>query len=154
VVVMVPVGARPSGEDYSQALTQAVGGSAAVAANVPAALAQQQDSSGQNADASMVNGPSSASLQAAVQAVFVQDPQGTDAPPGTTNPNGENSNGNSSDTTDKSQTDADKTAKSSKPSHWEPSGLAKIAALYRDTEKLASAQDSGTATGDHLSILG
>lgn len=95
---------------------------------------------------------------------------GTDQTDGSIQANGHDKNGDGkSDTPDASGNDSGSTSglgkdasteksdtgKSGKSAHWEPSGLAKIAALYRSTEKLSATQSAPTAAGsDNLDILG
>lgn len=173
VVVMVPVGARPDGQNYSQALTQAVGNGAVAAADasVPAVAAQQNAAGTQSAPAS--SGSASITGQPAVQAVFVLDPHALSASPNNsgTQTDDQNGDGNGSDNSglsgsptdpqngqdgttsaDGSSSGATHKAGESGKSHWQPSGSARIAAIYRNTEK--SASDNAASVGDNLSILG
>ena len=174
VVVMVPVGARPDGQNYSQALTQAVANGAVTAADAattsPAALAQQNAAGNPTSPAS--SGPTAAMVtsQPVVQAVFVLDPHALSASPDSSGPqtDGQSSDGTSSGlngsstdpqngkdgtrSADGSASDGTDKAGENGKSHWQPSGSARIAALYRTTEKTAS--DSAASVGDNLSILG
>ncbi|HVI52251.1 MAG TPA: hypothetical protein VM661_13640 [Candidatus Sulfotelmatobacter sp.] len=177
IVGMVPVGARANGPDYNQALTQALGGDSA---SPSTAVTTDISAAGQAAAAQQGSDATNASTPAPVQTLFVSDPDGDDdqtkagesggdgqgdmtasgrkdsanGPQSASGQNADGQNGNGDDNGD----GADKTdaaEKSGKPAHWEPSGSAKIAALYRNTEKLAAGQDGNIPTsGDGLSILG
>jgi len=157
---MVPGGTRPDGQDYNQALTQAVASGAVAAAGAPIAAPQQSDN-GQNTPTTTAPAPSPVTSQPAMQAVFVLDPHAI-----TANPNGSpDSSGSTDGQTGKNDTDgqtgtkdqtrsADGSTGPDGKSHWQPSGLAKITALYRTTEKLTASEGGDGSIGDHLSILG
>ena len=153
VVVMVPGGTRPDGQDYNQALTQAVASGAVPAAGAPVNAAQQSDN-GQSNPSTAIPAPSPVTSQPAMQAVFVLDPHAI-----TASPNG-SPDSSSTDGQQKQTGTTDQTRSANGPddkAHWQPSGLAKITAMYRTAEKLTASEggDSGAAaTGDHLSILG
>jgi hypothetical protein len=99
-----------------------------------------------------------------MQAVFVLEPQAVTASPNSSNlsgdQNGMDANGNNDDTgkngkdgdAASSSRSADGTSHTGKPGHWEPSGMAKITAMYRSAEKLSA--EEAAANGEHLSVLG
>lgn len=160
VVVMVPGGTRPDGQDYNQALTQAVANGSAVAAGVPLSAAQQSDN-GQNNTTTTAPAPSPVTSQPAMQAVFVLDPHAMTASPDSSSSSGDqsgkdNTDGQQTGTKDQTRSADGSTGPDGKP-HWQPSGLAKITAMYRTAEKLTASEGgdaSPAASGDHVSILG
>ena len=157
VVVMVPGGTRPDGQDYNQALTQAVASAAVPAAGAPVNAAQQSDN-GQSSPSTATPAPSPVSSQPAMQAVFVLDPHAITASPFGSGSSDDQNNTDGQQTGAKDQTrSADGTTGHDGKSHWQPSGLAKITAMYRTAEKLTASEGGDAApaaTGDHLSILG
>lgn len=160
VVVMVPADARTNGESY---LTQAVAGGSVPATVAPAVQASAGGQSGSSGNDSGTT--TTASTQAAVQSVFVVDPHALSGNAQSSDGQGDpitqpdnassadKSDGTSSATVTSDQKAAQKAEDNKQAHHWEPSGSAKIAALYRSTEQLNGGNDT-TAKADHVTIYG
>ena len=144
VVVMLPAAAKTDQQSYSQALTQAVAGGLV---SVPGANPAGSQQPGGQTPSSSSDSPA-ISTSAAVQSVFVEHPQAMGAPEMSANLSGAqgqsgSSFGGNSDTSsqDDGQTgDQNKSQSQTQAqahSKWEPTGLAKVSALYRHTGKIA-----------------
>ncbi len=144
---MVPGGVRTDGTTYSQALTQALTGSAVPQPQDPT---QAQTPATPGSDAATAAAQSSDSTdQAPVQSLYRAD---TTTPGG----NSQAGSGTAPSSTSTGQTGGqgqDAKAVSDTPTYWTPSGLAKIAAMYNTAEH-RSGNNKGAIGADHLNILG
>ncbi len=141
---MVPGGVRTDGTTYSQALTQAL-------ANSPApAQDQTQAATAPGADQNTAaNQTADTSGQTPVQSLYLADNTSQNTAP---NSGTADTNTGSGGTAAVGGQAPEAKAVSDTPTHWTPSGLAKIAAMYSSTEQRGGGK--GAIGTDHLNIMG